>query len=67
MIILPFDRSQRNKMAFSGRLDCPWCKGHYQDYDPKKQSWKLDRYITPTRIRYICGHCKRGVQYDISK
>lgn len=57
-----------NKMAFSGPLSCPHCVSRYgSDYDVKKQKWHLDKYLTPTRIRYVCKHCKGGVIYDISK
>ena len=66
-LIILGSQKGRSPNAFSDGLDCPYCKGHYPDYNRKKQKWKYDRNITPTRIRYICKHCKNPVQYDFSK
>lgn len=67
MIILPnFITRKRHANAFTGTLDCPKCKGHYEDYDGKKQKWKYIAHIHATRIRYQCKHCKTFVQYDFS-
>jgi transposase-like protein len=66
LLILPNFMKKRHPNAFTGRLDCPRCKGHYPDYDGKKQKWKFDRQVTPTRNRYICKHCGQAVQYDFT-
>ena len=58
------------KNKFSGNLYCPNCvklsAEAEVEYNPDKQGWKLDRYITPTLVRYICKKCKTPIRYDIS-
>jgi transposase-like protein len=67
-IILDGNLKRANDRVYGMRsvMECPWCKGYYDNYDAKKQTWKFDRWITPSRARYICGHCKHGVQYEMS-
>ena len=66
MIVLMGNEKRANDKVWGGRgvLECPWCKGHYPEYTAKKQSWKFDKWVTPTRARYVCGHCKHGTQYE---
>jgi len=56
--------------SFSGGLTCVYCQGTakvlHQPYDTSKQKWVLDKWITTTRVRYICAKCKRGTIYDFS-
>jgi len=58
----------RNKSlgAFGTPLICPICKMR-DDYDVRKQAWKLDRWINPWLARYICKRCGTPVRYEISK
>lgn len=71
MIFLPGALTRKSKLAFDGHLYCPVCKQSEEEkgrmYDPRKQRWHLDRYITPFLIRYICKKCKTPVRYDISQ
>ena len=58
---------KRNREGvYGGRsvMQCPWCAGHYLNYDVRKQKWIFDRMITNNRARYVCDHCKHGVQYE---
>ena len=65
MTIIMKDMRQRNAMAFSDHLWCPVCS---QDsaYKPSGQKWRLDKWITPVLIRYICKKCGTPIRYDIS-
>jgi hypothetical protein len=67
MIIVDGNQKRVNDRVLGGHsvMACPWCSGHYENYTVDKQSWKFDRWITPKRARYICGHCKNGVQYEM--
>lgn len=53
--------------AFGTPLICPRCKREQEDYDERKQSWKLDRWITNYLARYICKRCKTPIRYEVSK
>ena len=53
------------KGKFTGELVCPICVNS-NDYDPKKQSWKLTGYVRPTCARYICKKCHTPVRYDFT-
>ena len=57
---------EANSAKFSGQLWCPICAQNL-GYDPRKQVWKLDRWITSTLVRYICKKCKTPVRYEISR
>jgi transposase-like protein len=57
---------EKNSAAFSGMLWCPICTANSKEYDPRKQAWKLDRWITNTLARYICKKCGTPVRYEIS-
>jgi hypothetical protein len=57
----------RNKMAFSGTLECP--HPHPKNYSEKCGSTKFKKdevNSTPLMIRYICKQCGKGTRYDIS-
>jgi hypothetical protein len=56
----------KNSAAFSGELWCPICVSAIKDYNPHKQVWKLDRWITNTLVRYTCGKCGTPIRYEIS-
>ena len=58
----------RNKSlgAFGTPLICPICN-KADDYEVRKQVWKLDRWITSYLARYICKKCKTPVRYEVSK
>jgi len=52
--------------AFSNALVCPVC--HRDDnYDERKQSWKMDRWINNHLVRYVCKKCKTPIRYEVSK
>lgn len=60
---------EKNKAAFSGELWCPMCVSTGtvdEPYNPRKQVWKLDRWITNTLARYICKKCGTPIRYEIS-
>ena len=56
----------RSLGAFSGVLVCPICH-HNDDYDERKQIWKLDRWINNHLVRYICKKCKTPIRYEMSR
>ena len=53
--------------AFGSPLICPHCKREVEDYDERKQVWKLDRWIHSHLARYICKRCKAPIRYEISR
>ena len=56
----------RSMGAFSNALICPICHQN-DDYDSRKQIWKLDRWISNHLARYICKKCKTPIRYEISR
>ena len=58
----------RNKSlgAFGTKLICPICHQN-DDYDDRKQVWKLDRWLSNHLVRYICKKCKTPIRYEISR
>jgi hypothetical protein len=56
----------KNKMAFSGQLQCPHPDKHNPGQRCGGTKWIKPQWINPLMVRYVCKKCGRGVRYDIS-